>query len=444
MKRRNNILSDCNKSKNSDKLSNTSAYDRKIKSGNGRLPQQLTAFQHRNYRLFFFGQIISLTGTWLQNVAQGWLVLQITDAHNRALMLGVVGALSSLPVLLFSLPAGLLADRFNKRNLIIVTQICAMILAFTLSALVYYNIITIYHIIIIGFLLGTVNAFDAPTRQSFVIEMVGKEDLVNAITLNSAMFNGARIVGPAIAGTAIAALGIAGAFLLNGISFIAVIIGLFLMKITHTALRNDLPAVQGLKEGFGFVRSNQLVSALLVLTAIVSIFATSYVTLMPLFVKDIFHLGARHLGYLMSAVGFGAIIGAITLSSMSNFKAKGRLLLLANLTYCTMLLLFSFSRVYNLSLVLLVIAGWGVMINMALVNTLIQSSVPDQLRGRVMSIYTLMFIGMAPVGNFQTGLLAHWFTAPNAIRIGSVICAVAAILLSPRFINYRDGVGDQL
>ena len=405
-----------------------------VGAGAGRLPRQLTAFRHRNYRLFFSGQIISVTGTWLQMVAQGWLVLQLT---NSALLLGVVGSISALPVLVFSLFAGVAADRFNKRNLIVATQTSAMMLAFILAALIHWNIVTIYHIVAIGFLLGTVNAFDAPTRQSFVIEMVGREDLTNAIALNSAMFNSARIIGPAVAGIVIATVGIAGAYFLNGISFIAVIAGLLLMRVNYTALTSKTSVRQRLKEGFRFIRENRMVTALLTLTAVVSIFSMSYMVLMPIFARDILKVGARGLGYLMSAAGFGALVGALMISSLGDFRTKGKLLLTGNLTFCVMLALFSFSKLMPLSIILLIGAGWGMMTNMALTNTLIQTAVPDQLRGRVMSVYTLMFMGMAPIGSLQAGALAHWLGAPVAIRIGAVICATVALILSPRIVKQR-------
>ncbi|MHB1456085.1 MAG: MFS transporter [Armatimonadota bacterium] len=419
------------------------ATDNRLPSANGfKLPHHLTAFKHRNYRLFFFGQIISLTGTWLQNIAQAWLVLQLTTIDNRALMLGISGAISALPFLLFSLPAGLFADRFKKRNILVVTQITAMVLAFVLAALTHFQIVTIYHIILLGFMLGTVNAFDAPTRQSFVAEMVGKEDLANAITLNSAMFNGARIIGPAVAGLAIAAVGVAGAFTLNGISFIAVIIGLLMMnmKQLHTAPHRGNGNV--LAEGFQYVKSNKLISALLILTAITSIFASSYMILMPIFANDILKLGAKEFGYLMAAAGIGALCGAFTLSSLGNFNYKGKMLLIGNITYCIMLVLFSYSRSFHLSVICLMIAGWGMMMNMALINTIIQATVPDHLRGRIMSYYTLMFLGTAPIGNFVSGFLAHWFSAPFAVRAGAVLCVISAVILSPRFLNHGQQLGE--
>lgn len=399
---------------------------------NARLSRQFRAFRHRNYRLFFGGQLISLTGTWLQQVAQGWLVLKLT---NSALLLGIVSAISSIPILIFSLWAGLVADRFNKRNILVITQSSAMILAFALAVLTYRNTVTVYHVIIIGFLLGAVNAFDAPTRQSFVVEMVGREDLMNAITLNSAMFNGARVVGPAIAGIVIAVLSLSGAFFLNALSFIAVIIGLLLMRIEGQTPRANRSAIEGLREGLQFIRGNRLVGSLLLLAGSVSVFATAYMVLMPKFARDVMGLGPKGMGFLMSAVGLGALCGAIFLSSLGDFRAKGRLLLTGNITFSVMLVLFSLSRSMPISIGLLFIAGWGMMTNMALTNTLIQTSVPDEIRGRVMSAYTLMFMGMMPVGSFQAGVVAHFLGVPESIRIGAIISAVAALALSKNFLD---------
>lgn len=403
-----------------------------------RMPRQLTAFNHRNYRLFFGGQIVSLTGTWLQSVAQGWLVLQLT---NSALLLGVVSSISTLPILFFSIPAGLAADRFPKRSILVITQVCAMILAFLLASLTHFGSITVYHVIAIGFMLGMVNAFDAPTRHSFVAEMVGREDLPNAIALNSAMFNGARIAGPAIAGAVIALAGIAGAFFLNGLSFIAVIAGLLMMKVDYVVPRVSVSVWQSLKECLRFVKRNRTVLGLLILTAVVSIFSMTYAVLMPIFARDILKVGPGGLGCLMSMVGLGALLGAITLSSLGNFLWKGKLLLTGNITFCVMQILFSYSRIWPLSLLLLIFMGWGMMTNMALTNTLIQTSVSDSIRGRVMSLYTLMFLGMAPIGSLQAGAIANALSPSAAMRIGSVICALTAVLLSPMFLNAGERVG---
>ena len=407
--------------------------------GGFRLPRQLTAFRHQNYRLFFSGQIISVTGTWLQQVARGWLVLQLT---NSALMLGIVGSISTLPILILSLPAGVVADRLRKRSLLLTTQTAAMVLAFALAALVYFKVVTVYHIMIVGFMLGVVHAFDMPTRQSFVIEMVGRKDLMNALALNSATFNSARIIGPALAGIVIAAIGIGGAFFINGVSFIAVIIGLLMIRIDRTDPPESSSMAEGLKEGLSFIREHRLVSALLALTAIVSIFVAPYAVLMPIFARDILGVGPVGLGYLMSAVGVGALIGAVTLSSLGDSRAKGKLLLAGNLTCCAALILFASSRLMPLSLCLLVGAGWGMMTTLVLTNTLIQTSVPDHLRGRVLSAYTLMFLGMAPIGSLQAGVLANWLGAPAAVAIGAAICAAGALLLSTRFTRHEGLIAD--
>jgi MFS family permease len=389
-----------------------------------KLPRQLAALRHRNYRLFFFGQLISLVGTWIQSVALAWLVLQLT---NKALLLGVSGAISALPFLLFSLPAGLVADRVSKRNLLVVTQTCMMLLALALALATHLKFVNIYYVFATGFLMGIANAFDAPTRQAFVVEMVGREDLPNAIAVNSAMFNGARMFGPAIAGAILAAFGTAGAFFINGLSFIPVIVGLALMRLSFEKTQAPVPHWQSLKDGLAYVRGNKMVKGLLMMTGVVSIFSMSYAVLMPIFARDILHVGARGFGYLMSMVGLGALGGAITISQLGDIRWKGKLLIVGNLCFCTMLTLFTFSRILPLSLALLLPAGWGIMLNMAMTNTLIQTTVPDHLRGRVMSFYTLMFLGMAPIGSLQSGVLAHWLGAPNAIRIGTAVCALAAV-----------------
>lgn len=395
----------------------------------------LRALRHRNYRLFFGGQIISLCGTWIQQVAHGWLVYQLT---NSELMLGVVGSIGALPILLFSLPAGVAADRFHKRNVLVATQTGAMLLALTLGTLVYLDVIAIYHIMIIGFLLGIVNAFDATARHSFVIEMVGKRDLPHAIGLNSAMFNSARIIGPAVAGIVIAAAGMAGAFFANGISYLAVILGLSLIRLDGAAPAANHDTVgDGFREGLRFVRKHRTITALLVLTMAMSIFGASYAVLMPVFAKKILHAQVGGLGYLMSCVGIGALIGAITVSCLGDLKAKGKYLLVGNLTFCTMLVLFSFSRTMPLSMALLLGVGWGMTTSMSLINTLIQTCAPDHLRGRVMSIYIMTFLGMGPIGNLQAGFVASHLGAPAAVRLGAIICATTALVLSPRLIRHR-------
>lgn len=400
------------------------------------LPSQLAAFKHRNYRLFFFGQAISLTGTWLQSIALSWLLIQLTNVDNRPLILGINGAIGAAPIFLFSLPAGSIIDKLNKRNIIIATQMMSMILAFILAILTHLNIITIHLIYLLGFLLGTVNALDAPTRQSFVVEMVGKEDLSNAIALNSAMFNGARIVGPAVAGLVIAAIGVSGTFAVNGISFIAVIIGLLMMNVKPVRSKKSTNGMDGMKEGFNYIKSNKLIKSLLLMIAVLSIFASSYLILVPIFANDILKLGAKEFGYLMTSIGIGALIGAITLSSVCDYPYKGRILLTGIMTYCVMLILFSYSRNFYLCVILLIFAGWGMTTSTALINTMIQLNVQDNFRGRVMSFHSMMFIGMVPIGSLQIGFCANWFSTPAAIRISSIICIALTFILAPAFFNH--------
>lgn len=400
----------------------------------GRFVRPLSSLRHRNYQLFFSGQLISLTGTWVQSVAQGWLVYDLT---NSKFLLGTVNSIGSLPVLALCLFAGVIADRVSKRNLIMCTQMCAALLAIALATLVKTGVVTIYHIFGFAFLLGIVQAFDIPTRQSFVIEMVGKEDLSNAIALNSVTFNVARILGPAVAGFVIARLGVEMAFFLNGFSFIPVIIGLGMMRVRTVICTEHEPMAHQLREGFGFVRKHDGIRSLLILTAVVSIFAMPYAVLMPIFARDILHAGPKGLGYLVSSIGAGALIGALILSSLGDFKQKARLLLVGNFTFCVMIVLFSFSRTLPISMTLLVFVGWGMMTNMALTNTLIQTGTPDGLRGRVMSVYVLFFMGMGPIGSLQAGSIAQWLGAPMAIRIGAIACTAASLILGPRILRHE-------
>lgn len=398
-----------------------------------RVSRPLGVFRHRNYRLFFGGQLISLTGTWMQQIAQSWLVTDIVSRGKAELTMGVISSVSALPILLLSFYAGIVADRFNKRNLMVVTQGSAMVLAFVLSSLTHWHIVTIYHIAAIGFLLGTVNAFDAPARQSFVVEMVGREDLPNAIALNSAMFNGARIMGPAVAGVVIAAVGVAGAFFVNGVSFIAVIIGLLLMHVNRVPPKMGGSAWLEFKEGFRFIRNESTVKALLTLTGILSIFATPYMVLLPIFVRYNLHGNVKSLGLMFTATGVGALAGALTLFILGNFSWKGKLLLLGNIVFCCMLVMFSYSRSLTFAIPVLMLAGWGMMTNMALTNTIIQTIVPDKLRGRVISVYTFMFMGMTPIGSLVAGVVAHSVGVAWAIRLGAVVCGAAALTLSSKF-----------
>jgi MFS family permease len=387
----------------------------------GRFPRMLAALHHRNFRLFWFGQMISLIGTWMQNVAQGWLVLQIT---NSPFLLGLVSMLGTLPVLIVSPIGGALADTLNKRTVVILTQVTAMTLAFILATLVLTKQVQYWQIVILASTLGITMSIDAPTRQSFVVEMVGKKDLLNAIALNSSIFNLARIFGPAFAGLIISAIGIVLCFYINGISYLAVIAGLLLMRGNFSpAKKQRAPVIKDIRDGFSYARRDKRIMALITLVAISSIFIMPYAMLMPVFARDILHVGPRGLGILLSAAGIGALTGTLSLAVFSNYKKKGRFVLVGSIVFTIAAILFSFSNSYNISLLLLLFVGWGMVTQNASINSLLQTMAPDHLRGRIMSLYVLFFMGMMPFGSFQAGLLADHFGAKMALRIGGVIVA---------------------
>ncbi len=392
------------------------------------LPKTFAALRHRNYRLFFTGQLISLIGTWMQNVAQAWLVYAITGSP---LYLGIVSFASSIPVLTLALGAGVFIDRVPKRTLLILTQTSAMVLAFILAADVWGGWVQAWHIVVLSFLLGAVNAFDAPARQAFVAEMVdAREDLMNAIALNSAIFNAARIIGPTLAGIALAAVGAAWCFFLNGVSFIAVIIGLWMMNVRPLvgAKRTESPVDQ-LREGLGYIWHHQTVRTIISLVAVVNLFAFGYSSLMPAFAQDILKSGPTGLGLLSAAVGIGALGGALIVASLGNFNGKGRLLTFGNLVFPTMVLLFSASRWLPLSMLILVGVGFGFMIQNATANTLVQTAVPDELRGRVMSVYMMVFQGFFPLGALLAGAIAERTTISFGAAFGGSIALAYGLFL---------------
>jgi MFS family permease len=384
----------------------------------------LRALRHRNFQLFFGGQLISLTGTWMQSVAQAWLVYSITKS---ALLLGTVGFASQIPVFLFAPFGGIVADRVNRQRLVIATQISAMILAGILAWLTIFHYVHVWHIFVLAGLLGVVNAFDIPGRQAFLVDMVGKEDLMNAIALNSSMFNGARVIGPAIAGILVAKIGEGWCFAANSISYLAVIVGLLLMNV-HCAPRiSKHSPIEDIVEGFGWVNRTRVIRALLLLIGLVSLVGMPYTVLMPVFADKILHGGARGLGILMGSTGVGALFGALTLASKTGVKGLGRWVAITCASFGVSLFLFSFSTSFWLSVVLLMPAGYSMMLQMACSNTLIQTMVPDQLRGRVMALYSMMFMGMAPFGAFFGGALAHRVGAPITVAVGGVACILGAI-----------------
>ena len=394
-------------------------------SRQSRLGLAVRALRHRNFQLFFAGQAISLIGTWMQTVAQSWLVYRMTGS---ALLLGTVGFASQIPVFIMAPIGGIVADRNNRRRVVIGTQIASMILAAILALLTLSGRIQVWQIMVLAAGLGVVNAFDIPARQAFLIDMVGRQDLLNAIALNSSMFNGARIIGPAVAGILVASIGEGWCFFANAVSYIAVIVGLLLMRIEHPAnLANQGSPVENILEGFAFVRNTGPVRAILLLLGIVSFVGMPYAVLMPVFADKILHGGARGLGILMGATGVGALLGAASLAARVGVKWLGKLIAFSAGGFGFSLILFSSSRIFWLSTILLVPVGFAMMVQMASSNTLIQAMVPDKLRGRVMSVYSMMFMGMAPLGALSAGALAHRLGAPWTVATGGVVCIAAAI-----------------
>jgi MFS family permease len=384
----------------------------------------LRALRHRNFQLFFSGQLISLTGTWMQSVAQAWLVYSMTKS---ALLLGSVGFASQIPVFLFAPFGGITADRVNRQRLVIVTQTCSMILAGILAWLTLSGRVHVWHIFLLAGLLGVVNAFDIPGRQAFLIDMVGKEDLMNAIALNSSMFNGARVVGPAVAGILVARIGEGWCFAANSLSYIAVLIGLLLMKVRSVPRISNRSPIEDIIEGFRWVNRTKIIRSLLFLIGLVSLVGMPYTVLMPVFADKILHGGARGLGILMGATGVGALFGALTLAAKTGIKGLGRWITITCATLGISLFLFSFSTSFWLSAALLLPCGYSMMLQMACSNTLIQTIVPDHLRGRVMSLYSMMFMGMAPFGAFFGGALANRIGAPMTVAVGGIACVLGAI-----------------
>lgn len=381
------------------------------------------SLHHRNYRLFFFGQLLSLIGTWMQNIGQAWLVYQLT---HSAVWLGAIGFLTSIPVLLFSMFGGTLADKVSKKPLIMATQAAMMGQAFILATLVWTGLITPVVVGILAFTLGMINAFDMPTRQSFVVEMVGKDDLQNAIALNSAVFNGARMFGPAIGGVIIGILGVGWCFFLNGISFIAVIVGLALMRVEKKARRTTGSSLlNSIKEAVSYLRSEESLSMLMVLISIVTIFGWSYSVLLPIFADKILDIGAIGLGNLLTANGIGAVVSALTVASVGRKIAPRKFIYGGVFMFTVSLLIFAASRSPLLSMACLVGVGLGLISFFATANSMLQMRTPDALRGRVMGLYSLVFQGFFPFGSLAIGLLADLVGVRLAIVGGASVCGIA-------------------
>ncbi len=387
------------------------------------------ALRHRNYRLFFTGQSISLTGTWMQQMAIGWLIYRLT---NSPFMLGFVGFISQIPTFILTPFAGVLADRMSRHRMLVVTQVLAMLQALTLAILILMGKVAVWQILFLSVFLGVVTAFDAPARHAFVAEMVGgREDLSNAIALNSLIFNAARLIGPSIAGILVALFGEGPCFLINGLSYIAVIFALLNMNIIHKEIQGQRhkDIMHGLKEGVSYAFNHPSIRSILLLTGLVSLMGMSYVVLMPIFARHILHGGARTLGFLMASTGFGALIGAVYLASRKNIKGFNKVIFLTTNIFGMGLIAFSFSRTLWLSMAILVFTGFGMMVQMASNNTVLQTIVQDDKRGRVMSFFMFAFMGMVPFGCLIAGGLASKFGAPNALIISGLSCIGGSFLL---------------
>jgi len=397
------------------------------------LQETFAALRYPNYRLWFFGQMVSLFGTWMQSTAQGYLIYQLTTSP---VYLGYVAFASGVPSWLFMLYGGVVADRVPRRTLLVITQTAMMILAFILGALAFLHLVQPWHIIVLAFALGVANAFDAPARQSFVLEMVEREHLINAIALNGMMFNAAVAVGPAVGGLTYALFGPAWCFTLNGLSFIAVIIALLLMRLkpfVPPPRRNS--ALADLRDGLRYTVGHSMIRALILVVMIVNLFGVLYATLIPAWAVDVLHGDATTNGLLQSARGVGAVLAALVVASLGRSRFKGRLLTLGMFVFPIVLCLFALARSLSLSLLTMVAVGAAQILIFNVANSLVQTLARDEMRGRVMGLYSLVFFGLTPFGGLMAGAAAEQFGEPATVIAGALVSlstAVAAWLFLPR------------
>ena len=385
------------------------------------------ALRYPNYRLWFIGQLVSLVGTWMQSTAQGYLIFELTKSPAY---LGYVGFVAGIPAWLFTLYGGVVADRISRRTLLVITQTSMMVLAFGLGALAFAGLVKPWHILVFAFLLGIANAFDAPARQSFVLEMVPREVLINAIALNSTMFNAATAVGPAAGGLLYAAVGPAWCFTINGASFVAVIAALLMMKLMPVVSNQRKSSILAdVKAGFNYVHNNLVPRTVIAQLAVLSVFGISFVALMPAWAVEVLGGDAATNGFLQSARGVGALIGALMIAAIGGYVAGGKLVSLGSFVFPLTLLAFAATRWLPLSLLTLIGIGWGFMVFANSSNALLQSQVPDELRGRVMSMYTLAFFGLMPIGSLLAGEAASWIGEQLTVAIGALILLAASGLV---------------
>jgi MFS family permease len=383
------------------------------------------ALRHRNYQLFFWGQLVSLIGTWMQQTAMSWFVYEIT---NSKFLLGLVSAVGSAPMALSSIWGGSLADLYPKRSILVATQSAQMVCAFLLAAGVWLGFASTWFIIIVAAFNGLAMGFDMPARQAFTVEMTSREDLLNAISLNSSIVNGARVVGPSVAGLMIGAVGVAVCFLLNGLSFIAVIAGLLLMRLPKFQRQIDVSPARHAWEGIVYSAKHQRVRTILLLFLAIGIFGWSYMVLMPAFARDVLGRGANGYGVLMSASGTGAFVGALVVATYGHLFLPRSLALGGVWLFAASLFALALTHNFYVALAFLFTAGFGMLLFFSTSNTVLQTIVPDEMRGRVMGVWSLVFGAMIPLGSLEAGAVAHWVGTPLALAFGAIICAASALV----------------
>ncbi|HTP31857.1 MAG TPA: MFS transporter [Candidatus Acidoferrales bacterium] len=383
--------------------------------------------RHRNFRLFISGQIVSLVGTWMQNVAQAWLVYRLT--HSEWL-LGTTWFCSQIAVFALGPLGGLICDRYPRQKVVVLTQTLSMFQAFALAALTLTGKIQVWHVLALAVALGVINAFDMPGRQALVIQMTSQEDLINAISLNSAVFNAARVIGPGVAGLVVSAVGEGSCFLLNGISFLAVIFCLLAMRLPKFEPHPPAPVLQHLVDGFRYAANHRLVRSVLALMAAATVAGMPAFVLMPFFADDIFHRGSKGLGYLMGAMGIGAVTGTLVLARRTRPGGLERVMVVSGLTTGAAYVCFAFSPSFYLSLAIMPVIGYSVMRQMASANTTIQTAIPDHYRGRIMALYAMTVVGLGPFGSLAAGGIASHFGARIALACGGMLAIAASSIFA--------------
>jgi MFS family permease len=392
--------------------------------------ERFSALSHRDFRLFLIGQTISLSGTWMQSVAQGWLVYSLTKSP---FYLGMVAAASALPIMLFTLVGGVVADRVPKRNLLLFTQAMSILPATALGILTSMGTVTVWQIAVMAFILGSINAIDIPARQSFLIEMVGRGDVANAVALNSAVFNGSRIIGPVIAGLSITHLGMPACFFINALSFLAVIVALAKIRTTGRSEIKSEGIIRDVMKGIYFLKGREEMLHVIGLIAVFSLVGIPYISLIPVFAGEIFNTGPRGLGFLVGASGIGALTAALGLAAAGNIHNKARFMSAAALCFSIALISFAVSKVFLISLFVIAAGGWGMVSYLATANSYIQVSVPDELRGRVMSVYSFVFLGLIPIGNTVMGISADLIGTTRAVLAGGIICLISSLIFALKY-----------